>query len=157
MTELESKQLERKLRLLILGDLGSKNIGQDVPYAEIASALQINEEEVDDWVIDGTGVSIQRAPANFDVLVPVIRSRLLSGRLSQPHQTLHVTRAVSRSFGKEEWETIEKRLVTWKTGLQGILAVMASAKNTAHSVTSGLSQPQTTTTRSLVQVWAVVT
>ncbi|GJJ07235.1 hypothetical protein Clacol_001435 [Clathrus columnatus] len=136
-TDLDKRQLERKLKLLILGDLGAKNIGRDVPYHEISSALQIGQDEVEVWVID------------------VIRSKLLSGRLSQPQQTLHVTRSISRSFDKEEWETIENRLITWKTGLQGILAVITAAKNNVAATTatalSQSSQPQTTRPIQVVQ------
>lgn len=50
---LDKAQLERKIRLLVLSDLGSKNIGRDVPYSEIASALMIEVEQVETWVIDG--------------------------------------------------------------------------------------------------------
>ena len=57
----------------------------------------------------------------------VIRTRLLSGRLSQPNQTVHVTRSMSRTFGQEEWDTVEKRLIAWKMGLQGMLEVIAMA------------------------------
>lgn len=58
-------QLERKLKLLILGDLGSKNIGRELPYAEIAPTLQISEDEVEIWVIDGTGNAIRKMPLNL--------------------------------------------------------------------------------------------
>ncbi|KAF8530925.1 hypothetical protein JB92DRAFT_2854313 [Gautieria morchelliformis] len=113
--ELDVSQLERKIRLLVLSDLCSGNIGRDVPYSEIASALKIEMDHVESWVID------------------VIRARLLSGRLSQPNQTLHVTRSVSRSFGREEWETVEKRLAAWRVGLQGVLEVVAAARKSASS------------------------
>jgi len=52
-TDLDKTQLERKIRLLTLSSLGFKNIGQDLPYATIASALQVDSSEVEKWVIDG--------------------------------------------------------------------------------------------------------
>jgi hypothetical protein len=52
-TDLDKMQLERKIRLLTLSSLGFKNIGQDLPYATIASALQVDPSEVEKWVIDG--------------------------------------------------------------------------------------------------------
>jgi translation initiation factor 3 subunit M len=39
--------------ILILASLGFKNIGRDIPYTEIASALQIDVKDVEKWVIDG--------------------------------------------------------------------------------------------------------
>jgi translation initiation factor 3 subunit M len=52
-TDLDKTQLERKIRLLTLASLGFKNIGQDLPYATIASALQVDPSEVEKWAIDG--------------------------------------------------------------------------------------------------------
>lgn len=63
-----------------------------------------------------------------DVCLPVIRAGLLSGRLSQTGQTLHVTRATPRSFEREQWELLEKRLQAWKTGLADVLEVVAAAR-----------------------------
>lgn len=131
---LDKNDLERKVRLIVLADLGSRNIGRDIPYHEIASALQIDQSQVEACAIDA------------------IRSRLLSGRLSQPNETFQITRSTCRSFGKEEWETVEKRLTTWKTGLQGVLEVIANARKTAAgtatartslSVTAPVLQAQT--------------
>lgn len=51
--ELDKKQLERKIRLLTLASLAFKYVGQDLPYAEIASALQVDPSEVEKWAIDG--------------------------------------------------------------------------------------------------------
>lgn len=50
---LDRVQLVRKIRLLTLASLGFRNIGKDVPYATLASALQIDQSEVEKWVIDG--------------------------------------------------------------------------------------------------------
>jgi translation initiation factor 3 subunit M len=51
---LDTAQLERKVHLLALADLGFQNIGQDLPYAHVAAALQVSPSEVERWVIDGT-------------------------------------------------------------------------------------------------------
>ncbi|CAK5262518.1 unnamed protein product [Mycena citricolor] len=119
---LNKSQLARKIRLLTLASLGFKNIGQDLPYSKIAEALQVEASEVEKWVID------------------VIRAGLLSGKLSQTAQTVRVIRATSRSFEKEQWELLEKRLVAWKTGLAGVLDVVAAARKQA--VPSSVLQAQ---------------
>ncbi|TDL29665.1 PCI-domain-containing protein [Rickenella mellea] len=112
---LDSSQLERKMRLLVLASLGLKYVGRDIPYSEIASNLQIEISQVEGWVID------------------VIRAGLLSGKLSQTTQTLHVTRSTARSFSTHHWEALEKRLLVWKTGLAGTLEVVTSARRNALS------------------------
>ncbi|KAJ7167617.1 hypothetical protein C8R46DRAFT_1093603 [Mycena filopes] len=108
--KLESLQLERKIRLLTLASLGFKNIGLDLPYSKVAEALQVAPSEVEKWVID------------------VIRAGLLSGKLSQTSQSLHITRSTARTFEREQWEALEKRLVAWKAGLAGVLEVVAAAR-----------------------------
>ncbi|KAJ7098753.1 hypothetical protein B0H15DRAFT_901333 [Mycena belliarum] len=108
--KLESAELERKIRLLTLASLGFKNIGHDLPYSQVAEALQVDPSEVEKWVID------------------VIRAGLLSGRLSQTSQSLHITRSTARTFERAEWAALEARLVAWKTGLAGVLEVVATAR-----------------------------
>ncbi|OJT15468.1 Eukaryotic translation initiation factor 3 subunit M [Trametes pubescens] len=111
--ELDSAQLERKIRLLTLATLGFQNMGRDVPYSVIASALQVEPSQVESWVID------------------VIRAGLLSGKLSQTAQTLHVTRATARAFEREQWEVLEKRLQAWKAGLASVLEVVSASRKKA--------------------------
>jgi len=118
---LDRDVLLRKIRLLSLASLAAKNIRRDIPYSEISSALQIEEKDVEAWVID------------------VIRAKLLSGKLSQPTRTLHVTRSTFRSFGREEWSAVEKQLLVWKTGLSDVLDVLAAARQNAASAASSVA------------------
>ena len=67
-----------------------------------------------------------RSQADFYILV--IRAGLVWGKLSQTTQSLHISRATARSFEKEQWQALEKRLVAWKAGLAGILDVVTTAK-----------------------------
>lgn len=53
MLELDASQLERKMQLLILSELGFSKVGQQVSYAEIAAALKIDNASVEKWAIDG--------------------------------------------------------------------------------------------------------
>ncbi|EMD40431.1 hypothetical protein CERSUDRAFT_111031 [Gelatoporia subvermispora B] len=118
---LDKAQLERKIRLLSLATLGFQNVGRDLPYPVIAETLQVDVAEVERWVID------------------VIRAGLVSGRLSQTAQTLHVTRATPRSFEREQWELLEKRLQAWKTGLADVLEVVAAARKKNEGPQTGSS------------------
>lgn len=56
------------------------------------------------------------------------------GKLSQTTQSLHISRATSRTFDREQWEALEKRLLAWKAGLVGILDVVTNAKRQAGHV-----------------------
>lgn len=58
----------------------------------------------------------------------MIRAGLLSGKLSQTSQLLHVTRSTSRAFEREQWEVLEQRLVAWRAGLAAVLDVVASTR-----------------------------
>ncbi|KAE9409790.1 PCI-domain-containing protein [Gymnopus androsaceus JB14] len=107
---LDRAQLERKIRLLTLASLGFKHIGTKLPYSKVAEAIQVDVSEVEKWVID------------------VIRAGLLSGKLSQNSQTLHVIRATARTFEREQWKALEQRLLAWKSGLGSVLEVVATAK-----------------------------
>ena len=50
---LTSESIIRKLRLIALTTLASQSTNQELTYSEIATALQIDEKEVEAWVIDG--------------------------------------------------------------------------------------------------------
>ncbi len=52
-SDLDNAQLERKIRLLTLATLGFQNLGRDIPYKVVASIIQVQESEVERWVIDG--------------------------------------------------------------------------------------------------------
>ncbi|KAJ3783178.1 PCI domain-containing protein [Lentinula aff. detonsa] len=108
--DLDHVQLERKIQLLTLALLGFKNIGTNLSYTKIAEAIQVDVSEVEKWVID------------------VIHAGLLSGKLSQNTQTLHIIRSTARSFEREQWQALEQRLLSWKSGLSSVLDVVASAK-----------------------------
>jgi len=104
--------LSRKICLLSLTTLSSQNIGRDITYADIATALNVEEATVESWIID------------------VIRTGLVAGKISQPLRTFRVTRSTTRSFERTEWEALERRLVAWKTGLSGVLEVVNAARRT---------------------------
>ena len=52
--EIPASELEHKIRLLTLASLAFQYVGQSLPYAKIAEALQVDVNEVEKWAIDGT-------------------------------------------------------------------------------------------------------
>jgi translation initiation factor 3 subunit M len=110
--------LEHKIRLLSLATLAFEHVGRELPYASVASTLEIPETEVERWVIDA------------------IRAGLVSGKLSQTSRTVHIIRATARSFGREQWEILEQRILAWKAGLSQVIDAVSAAQKTGGKPTA---------------------
>jgi translation initiation factor 3 subunit M len=143
---LDTTQLECKIRLLALADLGFQNIGQDLPYTQVAATLQVAPTEVERWVIDGPSALPLALPVTdadsywtFGPPRTAIRAGLLTGKLAQPTQVLRVTRATARAFGPQEWALLVKRLAEWRAGLAGVLDVVAAARRRNDSVAAAVT------------------
>ncbi|MCJ1241132.1 hypothetical protein MMC14_009136 [Varicellaria rhodocarpa] len=103
---LNNSVLHRKMRLLTLASLAASTQSRSLPYQQIARALQIPSNEVEMWVID------------------VIRAGLVEGKLSQLNQIFLIHRSTYRMFGEKQWVEVQGRLDTWRTSLEGVLAVV---------------------------------
>ncbi|KAG2095116.1 uncharacterized protein F5147DRAFT_584685 [Suillus discolor] len=66
---------------------------QDLPCSEVASILQIELSRVEKWAIDRWYVLL----TSFG---------LLSGKLTQTTQSLHVYRSSARTFERELWKSV---------------------------------------------------
>jgi translation initiation factor 3 subunit M len=109
---LEEEETLRKIRLLSLASLGSENLTRQLSYQEIAKALEVEESEVELWVID------------------VIRAGLVEAKLNQVSKTVIINRSIYRTFGNAQWQQLSQRLNGWKQSLTDILQVIANAKLT---------------------------
>ncbi|KAL7413204.1 hypothetical protein BDY24DRAFT_390880 [Mrakia frigida] len=107
---LDKDLLTKKIRCLTLATLCSSSESNEVSYAEIAAALEVDEKDVEVWVID------------------VIRLSLLSAKLSQPTRTVRVQRAYIRSFGTVEWKALQARLAAWDENLASVESVVGEAR-----------------------------
>ncbi|RCH84856.1 hypothetical protein CU098_004215, partial [Rhizopus stolonifer] len=116
-----SESNTHKMRLLSLASLGSENLSRELSYAEIASTLQIDVDQVEMWVID------------------VIRAGLVEAKLDQLNKTVIVHRSIYRVFGKEQWNKLSTALSAWKENLNEILAVVGNAKLIAGGALQGQS------------------
>jgi translation initiation factor 3 subunit M len=102
--------LVTKMRLLTFATTAANSQNRSVPYAEIASALQIPAEDVEKWAID------------------TIRAGLVEGKLSQLKQEFLVQRATYRVFGEKHWAEIQGRLMVWRRSLEGVLSVVRTER-----------------------------
>ncbi|KAF9898034.1 hypothetical protein BX616_004584, partial [Lobosporangium transversale] len=114
--ELNEEEALRKIRLLSLASLGSENLSRELSYHEIAKALEVDEAEVELWVID------------------VIRAGLVEAKLNQVSRVVVISRSIYRTFGQPQWQQLSQRLNGWKQSLQEILQVIANAKLTSAAI-----------------------
>jgi len=120
---LEKEKLQEKLQYILLADFASKKIGAEISYDEIAAALGLDSSadpedralEVESWII------------------ATIRVGLMTARLHQPTNTASIIRASPRSFGNEQWKTLQTRLESWKSSVGNILDVVGKAVGPAPS------------------------
>ncbi|MCJ1360106.1 MAG: hypothetical protein MMC33_010109 [Icmadophila ericetorum] len=103
---LDTPSLYRKMRLLTLASLAASTQSRSLPYSHISKALQIPSSDVEMWVID------------------VIRAGLVEGKLSQLNRNFLIHRSTYRVFGEKQWIEVQGRLDTWRSSLEGVLAVI---------------------------------
>ncbi|KAK2751955.1 hypothetical protein FQN55_008697 [Onygenales sp. PD_40] len=102
--------LQTKMRLLTLASLAASTPSRSLPYDTITSALRIQREDVEKWVID------------------TIRAGLVEGKLSQLKGEFLVQRATYRVFGEKQWAEVQGRLMVWRQSLENVLGVVRSER-----------------------------
>lgn len=98
-----------KMRLLSLTSLGLDS--QQLSYETIATALDVPEGDVEEWVIRAIGLD------------------LLDAKLNQLDQTVAVHRSTQRAFSKEEWRPLSERINVWKENVAELVITLAEARN----------------------------
>ncbi|GAB0490655.1 hypothetical protein MMPV_001892 [Pyropia vietnamensis] len=98
-----------KMRLLSLTSLGLDS--QQLSYEAIASALDVPEADVEEWVIRAIGLD------------------LVDAKLNQLDRTVAVHRSTQRAFSKEEWRPLSERINVWKENVAELVITLAQARN----------------------------
>eukprot|EP00189_Rhodosorus_marinus_P002498 CAMPEP_0113962890 /NCGR_PEP_ID=MMETSP0011_2-20120614/6194_1 /TAXON_ID=101924 /ORGANISM="Rhodosorus marinus" /LENGTH=411 /DNA_ID=CAMNT_0000974849 /DNA_START=161 /DNA_END=1396 /DNA_ORIENTATION=+ /assembly_acc=CAM_ASM_000156 len=109
---LSNSSLTDKMRLLTFATLGNQS--NELEYQTIQTALDIPEEEVEEWVI--------RA----------ISSGLIVAKMNQVTRTVHVHRSTSRSFSADQWQPLGERIRLWTTNVEELLSAIRSSKTSAY-------------------------
>lgn len=91
----------RHMRLLSLCSLATEH--EEIPYEAIATTLQVDQSEVENWVI------------------AAVSSGLLSAKMDQLQHVVMVERCVVRRFGIEQWKILQNRLDMWKKNVRSVL------------------------------------
>uniref|UniRef100_A0A1J3D3E2 Eukaryotic translation initiation factor 3 subunit M n=1 Tax=Noccaea caerulescens TaxID=107243 RepID=A0A1J3D3E2_NOCCA len=100
-----------KMRLLSLVDLASGESGK-IPYASIKDTLQVNEEEVELWI------------------VKAITAKLIDCKMDQMNQVVIVSRCSEREFGSKQWQSLGTKLAAWRDNITNIISTIESNKVT---------------------------
>ncbi|KAF2967080.1 hypothetical protein GQX73_g6504 [Xylaria multiplex] len=103
---LDLEKLQTKMRLLTFASLAARTQTREIPYDEIAEALQISPEEVELWIID------------------VIRAQLVEGRMSQQKKVFLVHRTTYRVFGEKQWRQLGDLVDTWRETLSKVATTL---------------------------------
>lgn len=109
--KLDHEKLQRKMRLLTFASLAASTPNREIPYANIAKALQIPIEDVEMWTID------------------VVRAKLVEGRLSQQQKVFLVHRTTYRVFGEKQWRELGTRVDQFKTVVDRLVTVVRKAQS----------------------------
>lgn len=113
--KLDHEKLQRKMRLLTFASLAASTPNREIPYANIAKALQIPAEDVEMWAID------------------VIRAGLVEGRLSQQQKVFLVHRITYRVFGEKQWRELGTRVDQFKAVIDRVAATLRKGQAEADS------------------------
>jgi translation initiation factor 3 subunit M len=116
----DMEESTRKLQLLTLCSLAVTN--NTLSYSAIAKALQINESEVETWVINGIGENV------------------LDAKLDQQKQMVLVNRCLHRVLTQENWKQLSQNLTSWKTGILGIQKVLGDCSQQQAALFSRIPQ-----------------
>ncbi|ESW23336.1 hypothetical protein PHAVU_004G038200 [Phaseolus vulgaris] len=100
-----------KMRLVSLVDLSSDGSCQ-IPYELIRDTLQINDDEVEIWV------------------VKAITSKLIDCKMDQMNQVIVVSHPTDRVFGQHEWHALRTKLGSWRGNIANVISTIQANKIT---------------------------
>ncbi|KAI3665813.1 hypothetical protein L6452_44448 [Arctium lappa] len=100
-----------KMRLMSMMDLASDESGQ-IPYRLIKDTLQIEDDEVEPWV------------------VKAITAKLIDCKIDQMNQVIRVSRYTERVFGPRQWQALREKLATWRGSIANVITTIQANKVT---------------------------
>eukprot|EP00286_Rhodomonas_abbreviata_P022036 CAMPEP_0181310816 /NCGR_PEP_ID=MMETSP1101-20121128/12792_1 /TAXON_ID=46948 /ORGANISM="Rhodomonas abbreviata, Strain Caron Lab Isolate" /LENGTH=410 /DNA_ID=CAMNT_0023417479 /DNA_START=18 /DNA_END=1250 /DNA_ORIENTATION=+ len=97
-----------KMRLLSLCTLASAK--REIKYAEIASCLEVKEEEVEQWAIKA------------------ITAKLMDAKMDQLNKIVCVSHCTDRMFSQEQWKVLRSQLVGWKDRMKQLMVAIDNSR-----------------------------
>jgi translation initiation factor 3 subunit M len=105
---LDHEELLKKIRVLTLVSQASQT--RQIPYAQVASSLQVAENDVESWVI------------------AAVSSGALDAKLDQVNRLVVVSNFVQRVFPSSQWQHVSNNLTIWKDNVNALLQLIQAAK-----------------------------
>jgi len=99
------------MRLMSLLDLSSC-CSIEIPYSAITESLQINDDEVEQWI------------------VKAIAFKILDCKVDQLNQTVIVSWQTERIFGMPQWQGLHTKLGVWKGNIASAINTIQANKVT---------------------------
>jgi translation initiation factor 3 subunit M len=129
-----------KMRLLSLVDLASDDSGK-IPYASIKNTLQVNDEEVELWVVKAITAKLVACKMDQMNQVVIVRqvSNLLLFRFICVNPKSHIlvlhicsciSRCAEREFGQKQWQSLRTKLAAWRDNVRNVISTIESNKAT---------------------------
>lgn len=106
---IDEEEATKKMRYLSLASLAS--VQHEIAYTTIAKALQINENEVEQWVI------------------ACIAEGILEAKMDQMKNVIRVTRSLQRIFTRAQWKYLSDNLGAWKKNISILLTTLQDCKH----------------------------
>ncbi|XP_003698098.2 eukaryotic translation initiation factor 3 subunit M [Apis florea] len=103
---LNHEQNMKKMRLLTFMQLAETN--PEMSFDTIQEELQINEDEVESFIID------------------VLKTKLVRARMDQAGRKVLISSTMHRTFGKPQWMQLRDLLAAWKANLTAVQEGMKS-------------------------------
>jgi len=100
----------RKMRLLSFMQMAENR--SEISFNEIRQAMQLNENEVEEFLID------------------VIKTRLVRAKISQGDGVVYVSSTMHRTFGTGDWQQLHSLLIGWKSNLNSVKEHLAHIAST---------------------------
>lgn len=104
---LKEEDCTLKMRLLSLATLGAAS--QEIPYSLIAKTLQIEENEVENWVI------------------LAMSENILEAKMDQLRCIVTISWCLQRVFTKIQWKQLNDNLLSWRNSTKNILSTLQQA------------------------------
>ncbi|TDH70025.1 hypothetical protein CCR75_007022 [Bremia lactucae] len=82
----------------------------EIPYADVAISLDVNEEDIEQWVVRATTAGVVHA------------------KIDQLARTVTISRSLQRRFGIEQWKEIHVKLQLYKKNVGSLLNIVRNAR-----------------------------
>ncbi|CAH0486832.1 unnamed protein product [Peronospora farinosa] len=105
---LQEAELVDTMRLFTLCSLPTGF--QEISYTDVATALDVKEENVEEWV------------------VRAITAGLVNAKIDQLARTVTISSSLHRRFGIEQWKEMDAKLQLYKKNVGGLLDIISNAR-----------------------------